>query len=682
MAGNVETRKQHRQSLAVCSILLFVTLALYWPTFHFDFVNYDDGEYIQGNTAIQHGLNWPTVLWAFKSGYASNWHPLTWISHSLDCQFYGLKAGGHHLTNVLIHAANAILLFQAFRIMTSALWRSAFVAALFAWHPVHVESVAWVSERKDVLSTFFWMLTLLAYARYVTEFKVQSPKSKVWYGVALVCFALGLLSKPMLVTLPFVLLLVDYWPLGRIMDLGKSEGNSWSWKRISWLALEKIPFFALAIVSSVVTFLVQRKGGAVSSSISLGARIANALVSYLRYTEKVLWPHNLSVLYPHPGSWPVGWIAGAAAFLIAVSICVVLLGRNRPYLPVGWFWFLGTLVPVIGLVQVGVQSMADRYTYVPAIGLFVMAAWGAAELLSVIPRRNELLGAGGVVILVACLLIAHKQISYWQNGETLFRHVVQVTENNYLAYNNLGFYLENHNQPEEAQTDYEKSLTINPNYEDAQNNLGHILAAKGRYAEAVVHYNIALRIKPSLVEAHNNLGNALSSLGKLDEAIAEYQTALRYKPDDEDAYNNLGIARAMQGKFEEAVQLLSKAVELKPTDAGAQSNLGNALAAQHKLDEAIEHYQIALRLKPGDSQSLNNLANVLTEKGRYDEARENYLAALKINPKNPEANYNLGLLLLRQGKADEAISHFKEAVRLNPDYAEAKRQLELLQQKN
>jgi protein O-mannosyl-transferase len=697
MSGTVESGKQRSQFLFICGGLLLVTLAVYWPAFSCDFVNYDDLGYVTENSHIQAGLNWATVKWAFTAGYESNWHPLTWLSHTLDYQLYGPKPAGHHLTNLLFHLANTLLLFGVLRRMTGAMWSSAFVAALFACHPSHVESVAWVSERKDVLSAFFWLLTMFAYARYAEMSKVQGPRSKVFYSLALLCFALGLMCKPMLVTLPFVLLLLDYWPLGRICDLrftiyepsnlkGTPSTNAPSvlrplpdkskskivYRKLLW---EKVPFLLLAIASSVVTYIVQRKGGAVSTSISLGARMANALVSYLRYVGKLLWPENLSVLYPHPGSWPLGLVIGAAVFIAAMSAGVIWSRRRQPYLLVGWFWFLGTLVPVIGLVQVGVQSMADRYTYVPAIGIFVMLAWGVPPLLDRFPQRRWLLGGAGGVVLSGCLIVTSLQVGYWKNSETLFRRAVTVTKNNYLAYNNLGFYLSNQGKAEEAMTNYQKSLEINPNYEDAQNNLGHALARKGRLDEAILHYELALRIKPGLAEAHNNLGNALGDQGKLDEAISHYLTALQIDPENENALNNLGIARAMQGRSDEAWKLLTEATRLKPSDAGAHGNLGTLLASQNKLDEAAKQFQIALQLSPDDPKSQNNLGNVLSELGRLDEAKAHYLAALKLNAENPEANYNLGLVLLRQGKREEAVSHFTEALRLRPNYPDAQRQL-------
>jgi len=665
-----------RRNAFIWLSLALVTCGLYLPALWNDFVNYDDPAYVTSNAHVQSGLSWQNAHWAFLTGEASNWHPLTWISHMADCQIYGLRAGGHHLTNVLLHVANTLLLFALLRQMTGATWRSAAAAALFAWHPLRVESVAWVAERKDVLSAFFWLLTMIAYVRYANESKVQGPRSKVFYTLSLACFALGLMAKPMLVTLPFVLLLVDYWPLGRISNFRFEISNR---RASGWLLLEKVPFFLLAVVSSAVTFFVQKRGGAVSSLnvLTIGQRLANALVSYFRYVGKLLWPVNLSVLYPHPRSWPVWLIIAAGVFLAGVSVAVILAARRKPYLAVGWFWFVGCLVPVIGLVQVGVQSMADRYSYVPGIGLLIMICWGVPEL-SRSPGSQRIVSAGCVTALVLCMLATFFQIQYWKNSLTLFGHAVEVTSNNYLAYNNLGFFLDHDGKMDEAMTNYQKSIAINPNYEEAQNNMGYVLAEKGRHAEAVNYYLAALRIQPGLAEAHNNLGNALAELGKSDEALAEYQRTLELKPDHADAHNNIGIALAMRGRFDEAVLHLKEAIRLRPSYASAHSNLGNAFAVQHKLDEAAREYQIALALKPDDAQAHNNLGNVLSEQGRLDDAAKQYTRALELKADNPEANYNLGMVLLQQGKRDEALKHFQEALRLRPSYAEAQRQIAAL----
>jgi tetratricopeptide (TPR) repeat protein len=496
----------------------------------------------------------------------------------------------------------------------------------------------------------------------------------VLYLAALVLFALGLMSKPMLVTLPFVLLLLDYWPLRRF-ELSTLNSQL---STISRLVAEKVPFFLLAAASSVITFLVQRKGGAVSTSLSVEARIANALVSYIRYIGKTFWPVDLSILYPHPGRWPAWQVIGSAALLLAVFAAVLLLARRRPYLAVGWLWFCGTLVPTIGLVQVGIQSMADRYTYLPLIGLFIMLAWGANELLPDRPWRGQALAIGGVLLLAASALLTERQVQFWRDSETLFGHAVQVTRDNYLAYNNLGFYQSGKGRTAEAMQNYRQALKINPAYEDALNNLGYALAGQKKYAEAIPLYEAALHVRPNHAEVHNNLGNALSEMGKIDEAIQHYLIVLAQKPDHADAHNNLGIALAMKGKLDEAIPHFQAAIRSKPGYASAHSNLGNALAAQHKLDAAIQEYKEALQIKPDDAQAQNNLGNALAEQGNVEEAIGHYREALRLNANNPEAQFNLALALLRESKREEAVAHLTEALRLKPDYKEARTQLNSL----
>ena len=711
----------------LCLFLALATLVVFLPVARQGFVNYDDSDYVTENAHVQSGLTRANVVWAFTTGHASNWHPLTWLSHMLDCQLFGTKAGPQHLVSVGFHIANALLLLLLLRRMTGALWRSALVAALFALHPLHVESVAWASERKDVLSAFFFLLTLGAYVRYVEtrrargeetgqemeedESEVRNPKSpsgrpepgcgntlhaprdtrhtsrithhasrflilpsSVFYLLSLVLFALGLMSKPMLVTLPCVLLLLDYWPLRRF-ELSTLNPQPSTLLR---LMAEKAPFFLLAAASSVITFIVQRKGGAVSTSLSLGGRIANALVSYVRYVGKMFWPVDLSILYPHPGRWPAWQVIASAALLLAIFFAVLWLARRRPYLAVGWLWFCGMLVPAIGLIQVGIQSMADRYTYLPLIGLFIMLVWGIGELVPERPWRGRALAIASVSMLTACALLTARQIQYWRDSEALFAHAVQVTRDNYLAYNNLGFYLSGQGRTAEAMENYRLSLKINPAYEDALNNLGYALAGQNKYLDAIPLYEAALRIRPNHAEVHNNLGNALSETGKIDEAIQHYLIALAQKPDHADAHNNLGIALAMKGKLDEAIPHFQAAIRAKPGYASAHSNLGNALAVQHKLDDAIKEYKEALRLKPEDAQAHNNLGNALAEQGKIVEATEHYREALRLNTNNPEAHFNLALALLGQGKRDEATAHLTEAVRLKPDYKAAQTQLKSL----
>jgi tetratricopeptide (TPR) repeat protein len=676
------------QPLAVCLLLVVITLGVYWSVTTHGFVDYDDGDYVTGNKSVQAGLNWAGVKWAFTTGHASNWHPLTWLSHMLDVSLFGQRAGGHHLTSLLFHCANTALVFLVLRAFTGAGWRSLCVAGLFALHPLHVESVAWISERKDVLSAFFGLLTLLWYARFA-KFRVPSSEFRVGarasYGLALVCFALGLLCKPMLVTLPFVMLLLDWWPLGRVSgaecqvpaseDTQPATGNTLL--RLVW---EKLPFFALCLASSVVTFLVQRKGGAVSplESLPIPERVANALVSYARYLGKTFWPDNLSVLYPHPGHWLAWQVGGAIVLLLGLTAGAVLARKQMPFVFVGWFWFVGMLVPVIGLVQVGIQSMADRYTYLPQLGIFVALAWSVGALVERWPKLRMICGVSTTLVVGACALLTAMQVGIWASSETLFRHAVRTTENNYLAYNNLGFYLTGKGRVDEAMTNYEASLAINPSYADARNNLGHALAERKKFAEAIVHYRAGLRSSPENVEIHNNLGNALAETGDTDGAMVEYRFVLQRNPEHADAHNNLGIALAMKGELSEAIEHFHQALYAKPSDAGAHSNLGNALAAQRKFAEAILHYREALKLSPNDAQARNNLGNVLAEEGRLAEAVTNYTEALRLKADNPEAHFNLGCVLVRLGQRDGAAEHFRAALQLNPDYEAAKEQLRVL----
>jgi tetratricopeptide (TPR) repeat protein len=696
-----------RQPGFLAVILALFTFAVYLPVTHNDFVNYDDADYVTANKHVQGGLTWANIAWAFTTGHASNWHPLTWLSHMMDWQMFGDRPGPQHLVSVLFHVANTVLLLLVLHRLTGAPWRSALVAGLFGLHPLHVESVAWISERKDVLSTLFLLLAIGAYGRNAKcgarnaesandESRMPNDKAGIrrpassaapntvhvsrftfhvsWdYLLALGFFALGLMSKPMLVTTPFLLLLLDYWPLRRF-DLTVPSLRA----RGVPLLIEKIPFLALSVLSSVVTFIVQREGGAVSTVLSLGARIANALVSYVRYLTKMAWPDDLSVLYPHPGHWPVWRVVASAAFLVVVTVVVMLAARRRRYVPVGWFWFLGTLIPVIGLVQVGIQSMADRYSYVPLIGIFIMISWGVAELVPPRPWRPQVLLVGSALLLAVCGRLTARQTGIWRDSEALFRQAVSVTESNYLAYNNLGFYYSGQGRSKEALENYQKSLAIQPSYLDALNNLGYALAGLNRHAEAVPYYEAALRANSNHVEVHNNLGNSLSELGRADEAIAHYRFVLQKQPDHANAHNNLGIALAMQGQLEEGIGHFEAAIRAQPNYASAHSNLGNAYAAQHKLDAALREYEICLKLKPDDAQAQNNMGNALAELGRLDEAIDHYRAALRLNAENPEACFNLGAALLRKGQREEAITQLEQALRLRPEYPAAKEQLRAL----
>jgi protein O-mannosyl-transferase len=515
---------EKQRATLICLLLAAVTLALYWPAAHFDFTNYDDPDYIIYNTPIQHGITRDSLAWAFTTSHASNWHPATWISHMADYALYGLNPGGHHLTNLLFHAANAVLLFLVLCQLTGAQWRSALVAALFAWHPLHVESVAWVSERKDVLSAFFWLLTLSAYGRYAQP---SGARCRVWYGLALFFFALGLLSKPMVVTLPFVLLLLDFWPLQRRATPG--------------LFLEKIPFFVLAALDCVATMWAQKEANSVVSFdiLPFSARIANALVSCVLYLWKMLWPVDLAVPYSYAHIWTFWPVAGAGFLLLLISAGAILRARRQPYLVVGWLWFLGTLVPVIGLVQAGIQPMADRYSYVPLIGVFIMAAWAIPAAWLRWPRPGLVFGAVVAGALLFLLAGAEVQLQYWRNSVALFSHTVALMRNNILAEYNLAQALAQQGDEAQAVVHYERALAIQPNRVEAHYNsqtqahynLGLIFRTHKQWAEAEAQFRACLRDDPNLVRAHSNLGFVLSAMGRGAEALQEFQTAARLDSD-------------------------------------------------------------------------------------------------------------------------------------------------------
>ncbi|MCK4786001.1 MAG: tetratricopeptide repeat protein [Desulfobacteraceae bacterium] len=597
-----------RSDVLVWLFLIIATLTVYWQVLSHEFVNCDDPSYVSENPHVQTGLTLEGIAWSFTSTRAGNWHPLTWLSHMLDIESYGLSPGGHHFTNVLFHIANTLLLFLVFRRMTGDLWRSGFIAALFSLHPLHVESVAWVAERKDVLSTFFWMLTMWSYVRYV-----EHPGG-IRYLVVLLFFVLGLMAKPMLVTLPFVLLLLDYWPLKRL-QFGQLRGDSNTQQRLSVLTLiwEKTPLFALTAASSIVTFLVQQSGGAVGSftAYPLNVRIANALVSYVSYIGKMIWPYHLAVLYPHPRMFPWLLVAGACLLIVFIFFLVIVAVKRHPWFAVGWLWYIGTLMPVIGLVQIGSQAMADRYTYIPLIGIFIIIAWGFPELVSRWRYRKIGLSTIVVACLSAIMVTTCLQVRYWRNSITLFEHTLNVTANNYVAHSNLGIALFFQGKRDEAMVHFHKALHINPGFADARTNLGIVLANKGRMTEAISHFSEVLRINPDSYEAHNNLGVALERQGNTAEAVKHYSEALRINPDFDEAHNNLGAALASQGKLDEAIDHYSEALRINPRFAKVHNNLGIALIRKGKLEEAVFHFRDALRIKPDYANAHNNLERAL-----------------------------------------------------------------------
>jgi tetratricopeptide (TPR) repeat protein len=506
----------------ICLTLALVTFALYAPMLHHGFIIFDDETYIKGNAHVTSGLNSTSIIWAFKSGEAANWHPLTWISHQADCAMFGLNAGGHHLMNLLFHVANTLLLFVWLKNLTGAMWRSAFVAAAFAWHPLHVESVAWASERKDVLSAFFWMLTLLAWSAYTKR------KNFAAYFAALIFFACGLMSKPMVVTLPCILLLLDFWPLQRF-DVSTLQR----------LILEKIPFFALTAAGSAVTFLVQKHGGAIWTE-SFGTRIENALLAYVRYISKIFWPHDMAIIYSYPKNWPVIFAIGAGLLLLAWTALFFFRSRQNPCLLFGWLWFLGTLVPTIGIIQVGAASMADRYTYIPGIGIFILVAWGANDLLYRWPERKKFLPLAAVIALVGCIGVTSIQLNYWRNNIALFYHAVEVTTGNYAAENCLGKAYEKSGDNVRALVCYEDAAKSEPRYPQAQFNLAICLFSFGRDAEGLDHLRAAAKLEPRDPDIQYDLGIYFLQHNDLIDAAKGFFTALAVRPDFPPAKKQLG----------------------------------------------------------------------------------------------------------------------------------------------
>jgi Tfp pilus assembly protein PilF len=579
-------------NLWIYLLLAVAVLAAYGQVLHFDFVSYDDPDYITANPHVQAGLTWAGVAWAFRSSFAGNWFPLTWLSHMLDSTLFGLDSGWHHFTNVWIHALSTLLWFAVLKWLTGARWRSALVAFLFALHPLHVESVAWVAERKDVLSGLFWVLTLWSYTAYTAR-----PGS-VRYGLTLLLFCLGLMAKPMIVTLPLVLLLLDRWPLRRGTRI-----------------LEKVPFFAAAITVSVVTVLVHKEVGATASFslIPAAVRFENSLVSYVAYILQMLWPVDLAVFYPYPlGSLVVpAVIAGIA--LAAVTVLSIREFPRRPYLAVGWLWYLITLLPVIGLIQVGAQERADRYTYIPMIGLALAMVWGVSEALERWPRTRTALAAA---VCLACLTLTWVQVQYWRDSISLYQHAIDATSGNYVARFNLASVLEKRGDLAGAVAQMRETVRIRPRFALAHSELGQLLARSGQPEEALPELRTAVSLRPDLAEAHIRLGSVLGALGRNDEAAAAFSEGTRLQPENGDAHYNFGIVLAQAGKLQDAAREFRATVNLRPADAEARFNLGIALARLGQTDEAAAQFSEALRLKPDFTEARQALEDLTVRRGK------------------------------------------------------------------
>ena len=651
-------------------LLITVVVLVYAPVKDYPFINYDDTLYVTEVPQVQQGLGWDSVVWSMTAMEAANWHPLTWLSHMLDVQLFGLNPAGHHLTNLLLHLANVLLLFGVLQQMTGAVWRSALVAALFALHPLNVESVAWVAERKNVLSTLFWLLTMAAYMGYV-----RRPHWGRYLGMMGI-FVLGLMAKPMLVTLPCVLLLLDYWPLGR---LGKDSKEFW--ERLPRLAAEKLPLFIPVAAISVVTIAAQSQAGALSSweGLPLGIRVANAVLTYGVGLKKMLWPMDLAVFYPHPGNslavWPV---ALAALLLVILSLGVWWQGRRSRYLVVGWLWYLGTLFPVSGLIQVGGQAMADRYAYVPLMGLFIILAWGTAELAQTLRLPKAWLLAPGLCLLVTLALLTRVQLGYWQTTRALFEHALAVTSDNPVAHNALGIELMEENQLGKAVEHLTQALAMDPERADTHNNLGLALSRQDRLEEGIQHYQKALQLRPDSHAAHNNLGLAVLGAGRVDEAIDHFSQALLLNPNYVEAHNNLGTVMLKKGNRAQALELFRKALELRPGFAQAHYNLGTELLKTADFEGAKVHLLAAVEANPDYLDAYVNLGVLLKREGQVDKAIDAYLKALQLNPNHAEAHNNLGTALAQRGDFQQAADHFLKATTINPNYREAQENLNRL----
>ena len=626
-------------AVAVAAILLYL------PALGHQFLNYDDDLYLTRNPHLRLGLSRAGLAWAFTTDHGANWFPLTWLSWLLDYRIWGLDPRGFHLTNLLLHAASAALLYLVLARLTGAVGRSAFVAGVFALHPVHVEPVAWAATRKDVLSGLFWMLTLWAYVRYAEQ------RSWRRYLPVAAFLALGLMAKPMLVTLPFVLLLLDYWPLRRRA------------------LLEKLPLFALSAASSIVTYRVQSAAGAVQGGdvYPLSIRALNALLSYLTYLRQAFWPSDLAVFYPHPGAdLPRAAALGAGLLIAAVTAVAVATRRRHPYLLVGWLWFLGTLVPVIGLVQLGTQSHADRYLYLPLIGLSMAVAWTVHDLGAARwPRAPPALGAAA---LAALALVSVRQLAYWRDSAVLFARALQVTRENAVGHLNLGLELADRREYAEAERHLEEAIRIHPASAPAHGVLAEVLAREGRRAEAVERFRTALRLDPTLSRVHNGFGRALLEGGAVEEAALHFREALRLDPGYAEAHSNLGVALLRGGSFAEAVEHLREATALDPASGEAHNNWGVALMNRGEMDEAVRHFERAAEL---DADADGNWALALARRGDFGGASERYRRALARHADDTELRKALGMALAHSGRMEEARAEFEAAARLRPTDAEA-----------
>lgn len=689
----VRYNNQNRLIPGLCLLLIIGIIAIYGRTVRYDFVAFDDQSHVVNNPMVPGGLTWEGFKWAFTTTHAGYWCPMTWLSFMLDGNIFGISGGGFHLTNVVLHIANTLLLFWVLRRYTKELWASFFVAALFALHPLHVESVAWVTERKDVLSTLFWLFTMLSYIRFV-------EKRTIWrYVLILIFFATGLMAKPMVISLPFALLIMDYWPLRRLQH-NKSVGVE-----VSYLVLEKMPMLVMSLISGMITAMAQKSSMAKLSVYSAGYRIENTLVSYGTYILKALYPFDLAVFYPHPAGGIAGWkIVVFATALLSVTFVVILFRRHR-YLPAGWLWFMGTLVPVIGLVQVGRQAMADRYTYIPLTGLFIMLVWSIGDIMSKWQHKPIIAGIASSVTLLILSVISFIQVGYWRDTVSLFTHASSVTRDNYLAYSLLGTYYAHNNDFEKARSEIEKIKNVNNGETDVLYNVAKCLEMAGKPGEAMAYYNRILTVRPGDVftivalasiesdrgnfksamdlyreglkfhpdngELHSRIGTLLFQIGRIDDAEKELETAVRHKADSV-IYCNYGVVLLAKGQIDKAVECFKMATRLDPANAEAHYNLGNIFLSQQLSVKAADEYKIAIKTKPNYIKAIINLGVALEQMGQLDNAIESYRRAVESDSNIAVAHYNLATTLATKGVAGEAIEHMRKYVGFEPGDTDAR----------
>ena len=625
---------------AICLGLVLLTLLIYGRVVGHDFVDYDDNLYVYTNRIVANGLTWSGVQWAFTQvhGEGTYWHPVTWLSHMVDVEVFGMNPAGHHLVNVLLHIGNSLLLFLGLRWLTGATWRSAAVAAIFAWHPFQVDTVAWIAERKNLLSTGFGLLTIGAYVRYAER---PGPRR---FALVVGLFALGLMTKPVLVTLPCALWLLDFWPLRRLKNAGKALKKTpasaiapprFPEVSLTKLILEKLPLLALSAASSALTVLGHSRMDMLlkGDALPLAVRLQTALVSYAAYLSKIFWPADFSVIYPHPGVWPVMLMAGSALVFVVVSAVVIAGARRARWGVVGWCWFLGMLVPTIGVVQAGIQAMADRFVYFPLAGIALVVVWLGAEVLAARPQWRKPLLGGGALALAACVVDAALQVPHWEDSRALFEHATRVTRGNHIAHINLGSALMRENRVEEAIANFKEAIRIRPTYYDGWNSLGNALSRQGQFADALKSYSESLRFNPAFADAYNGAGFSLANLNRTTEAAEQYAAALRLKQDFPEAH----------------------------------FNFASLLESQGKLKEAEQHYTDALRYKPGLAEARTALGLLAMRQGKFADAVAQFTTVVHLRPDDPDAHLRLGVALSNQQKVEAAMTEFRETLRLRPE---------------